>query len=38
VTEQRTEVATGCVTSVLGHFGLRTEVTEDRTDQGPRWM
>ena len=20
------------------HFGPRTEVTEDRSDQGPKWM
>ena len=28
------------VTSVLSHFGpfLRTELTEDRSDQGPKWM
>ena len=27
------------VNSVLGHFGplKKTEVTEDRSDQGPKW-
>jgi len=39
------QIGPECCTSVLGQFGLwtlwtfkKTEVTKDRSDQGPKWM